>query len=346
MSTAEWTAAEDAAFRKAAGDTQAADWLLGRPMDPLASPAEVLPALPGLPFLHAGAGAVIVGPTGGGRSSLIEAALYDSTLYAVRSALPRLRGHRARVQRQGCAARRAALRRRRRGPAEQARARPLPRAQQRDRPGMGRAEVWIENVVENYDLIAIDPLSAVASALDLDFDQRNVEFIRFYDRLIAPITSRGVAVVMIDNTGHAIEAKNRPKGASAKQDRADLTFSCSFSSQPEGLIVKAHKVRSVRAGFARGDEWIFLKDAQRIEARGASHTGPFRPTAYMERVSKVIESQPGLSKRGVRESVHGKNPVVDLALELLINEEYVEAKRDGQAVHHYPKTAYREAEDA
>lgn len=346
MSTAEWTAAEDAAFRKAAGDTQAADWLLGRPMDPLASPAEVLPALPGLPFLHAGAGAVIVGPTGGGRSSLIEAALYDSTLYAVRSAYlgcevtePEFNARAALLAERRCAVVDEALQSR------LALARYLELssviAQAWDAP-----EVWIENVVENYDLIAIDPLSAVASALDLDFDQRNVEFIRFYDRLIAPITSRGVAVVMIDNTGHAIEAKNRPKGASAKQDRADLTFSCSFSSQPEGLIVKAHKVRSVRAGFARGDEWIFLKDAQRIEARGASHTGPFRPTAYMERVSKVIESQPGLSKRGVRESVHGKNPVVDLALELLINEEYVEAKRDGQAVHHYPKTAYREAEDA
>jgi hypothetical protein len=40
----------------------------------------------------------------------------------------------------------------------------------------------------------------------------------------------------------------------------------------------------------------------------------FRPTGYMQRVSRVVEQQPGLSKRAVRESVHGKAATVDLAL--------------------------------
>jgi hypothetical protein len=60
--------------------TDATDWLTGTPMDPAATPPEPLPALPGFPFLHAGACAVIVGPTGHGRSSLVQAALYDAGL--------------------------------------------------------------------------------------------------------------------------------------------------------------------------------------------------------------------------------------------------------------------------
>src|SRR5207248_289693 len=119
---------------------------------------------------------------------------------------------------------------------------------------------WVEGIVACYELLAIDPLSAVASALDLDFDKSNAEFIRFYDRLVQSLTTRGVAVAMVDNVGHAEDAKRRAKGASAKSDRADLTFSCTLSTNPVGLIVKAQKVRSVRAGFQRGDEWLFGKD--------------------------------------------------------------------------------------
>jgi hypothetical protein len=77
----------------------------------------------------------------------------------------------------------------------------------------------------------------------------------------------------------------------------------------------------------------------------AIEPGGFRPTGYMERVSVVIEAQGGLSKRAVRESVHGKAATIDLALELLINERYVETRRDGQAVRHHSLRPFREADD-
>ena len=55
-------------------------------MDPQAVAAEPLPTVPGFPFLHAGAGAVVVGPTGGGRSSLVQACAYDGSAHGVRTA--------------------------------------------------------------------------------------------------------------------------------------------------------------------------------------------------------------------------------------------------------------------
>ena len=60
------------ALRERSGTAE--DWLGGEPMDPTLADGEPLPPLAGFPFLHAGAGAVISGPTGGGRSSLLQAA--------------------------------------------------------------------------------------------------------------------------------------------------------------------------------------------------------------------------------------------------------------------------------
>jgi archaellum biogenesis ATPase FlaH len=328
-------------------------WLTGTPMDPCAVPAEPLPGLPGFPFVYAGSCAVIVGPTGGGRSSLAQAGLYDAALAGERCAYL------------GCEVTseefnaRAAILTQRRGDTidEKARER-LALVRYLDlasvvvkawnasdsRFGDGVAG-WVREIVARYRLIVIDPLSAVASALDFDFDKSNHEFVRFYDRIVQPLTAGGVSVILIDNIGHDPDAKSRAKGASAKQDRADLTFSCSLSTTPPGLTIRAGKVRSVRAGFERGDEWLFTKDTQRIvrrERSGADQTSTFRPTGQMQRVSEAIERDAGLSKRAVRTAVGGKAAVVDLALELLIAEGYIATEEDGQALRHHSVKPYRE----
>ncbi len=327
------------------GDTH---WLAGTAMNPTAAAIDPLPGLPGFPFLHASSGAVIVGPTGGGRSSLIQAGLYDAARAGLRCAYLG-----SEVTEPEWNARAAILAQRRNDAVDDdlltdlARARYLNLASAITQ-GWADPAAWVEGIVARYDLIAIDPLSAVASALDLDFDQRNSEFIRFYDRLVQPLTDRGVAVPMVDNVGHATEAKARAKGVSAKQDRADLTFSCALHTNPVGLIVKAHKVRSVRAPIARGDEWLFLRDTQEIERRdrpSGSEDTTFRPTNIMEKISKAIEQKPGLSKSAIRATTGRKAEHVDLAIELLIREGYVEVRKDGQAHPHHTVKPYRETDD-
>jgi hypothetical protein len=291
---------------------------------------------------------VIVGPTGGGRSSLIEAGLYDAAKDGLTVAYLG-----SEITEEEFNARAAILAERRGDDIDdELRARLAHVRYLNLSSVIARAwrdpSAWAEGVVAHYALLAIDPLSAVASALDLDFDQRNAEFIRFYDQLIAPLTAREVAVVIVDNTGHAIEAKNRAKGVSAKQDRADLTFSCSLSTSPVGLIIKAHKVRSVRAGVRRGDEWVFLRDTQCIEQRDGVNDNiesTFRPTKIMQRVSETVESDPGLSRNSIRASVGGRAEYVGLALELLISEGYIAVVRDRQAHLHHSLRPYREANE-
>src|SRR5439155_2004916 len=105
-----------------------------------------------------------------------------------------------------------------------------------------------------------------------------------------PLTDAGAAVVMVDNIGHAEEARSRAKGVSGKGDKADLTFSCKAIADPPGLVVRCQKVRTIRAAFRVGDEWIFERDTQRVERRSASSSDTFRPTGLMEQVSKLLES--------------------------------------------------------
>ncbi len=207
---------------------------------------------------------------------------------------------------------------------------------------------WVEEIAASYVWIAIDPLSAVASALGVDFDS-NREYCDFYDQLILPLAQQGVGTVLVDNVGHSEEARARAKGASAKQDRADVTLSCALSTNPAGLIVKAGKVRSVRAPFHRGSEWLFTKDTQRIMPREGSAEEPasiFRPTEFMEKISRAIERDPGLSKRAPRSALGGRHSTVDLALELLIAEGFVTVENHGRAIRHTSAKPYRDRECA
>ena len=201
-----------------------------------------------------------------------------------------------------------------------------------------------------FDVVIIDPLSAVASALDLDFDTSNAEFVRFYDRLVQPLVAAGAAVVMLENIGHSLEARSRAKGASAKQDRADLTFSCKLTAQPVGLIITAHKIRSVRAPFRRGDSWMFDRDTQRIEAHVAHEEGEeassFRPTLIMERVCQAVEDTPGLSRSALRRAVQGKTQYIGLAIDLLVDEGFLEVRDKGGEQGHYAARSFPPPDDS
>jgi hypothetical protein len=326
------------------------DWLAGVPMDPTATPPDPLPHRPGIPLApDEGCGVVIVGPTGSGRSALMQACLYDAARLGQRCAYL---GHE--VTREEFDARAAVLAESRGDKLDEELLAAL-----RDHvryldlssvivQAWDNVERWVADVERSYDVVVIDPASAAGAALGLDFDKSNTDWLRFYDALVQPLVNRGVVVLIPDNVGHAIEAKSRARGASAKGDRADVTFSCTPSANPVGLRITARKVRSVRAPYRSGESWLFVKSSQRIErqeAASSSSTATFRPTSIMEKVSRALEADGGLSKRAIRTAIGGTARNVDLALELLIAEGFVEARTEGQAHRHYSINAYHEAAD-
>ena len=147
---------------------------------------------------------------------------------------------------------------------------------------------------KRYAIVGIDPLSSVASALGLNFDKSNEEYVAYHDRLIKPLVARGVIVVSIDNIGHAFDARARAKGVSAKQDKADIIISCKLRTRPAALALTCQKARSVRSPFRRGDAWTFDRDTLHVE-RDTDEQGDettFRPTELMERVSRALEADP------------------------------------------------------
>lgn len=307
------------------------DWLAGAPMDPAAIPPEPLPTLAGVPFLFPGSGVLIIGPTGGGRSSLIEAVLYDAALAGVAAAYL---GHE--VTDVEFNARAAKLAEIRGHPIDAELCAGLARVRYLDLTdtichAWEHPTEWADGIVERFQIVGIDPLSAVESALGLNFEQRNTDYIAFYDKLIQPLTRRGVIVLKADNIGHALEAQGRAKGASAKHDRADIALSCSLTSNPVGLRITAKKVRSSRAPFRRGDEWIFDRDTQAVRAAGEPEAEqPFRPTVLMEKVSTYLEDAgKAVSKRAIRADVPGRNEYIDQALNVLVQEHHITRDTDG-----------------
>jgi hypothetical protein len=321
------------------------DWLTGTPLDPLAVPAEPLPALPGLPFAHRGSGVVLVGATGGGRSSLIEAGLYDAARAGLRCAYL------------GCEvtpdefnARAADLAKRRGHPVDDDLRSRLASVRYLDLPSVivkanTDPGMWARGMIDAYDIVAIDPLSAVASALGLDFDKANSDYVSFHDRLVQPLIAGNLLVIVADNIGHSAEAKNRAKGASAKQDRADIVLTCA-PSKP-GLVIRARKVRSIRAPFSRGDEWLFEREARTIREHAPERAvdSGFRPTAIMENLSRLVEQTPGLGANEIRDRTSSRAEHVTVALQILIAERYVEVREDGQKHAHHSTRQYRQLDD-
>ncbi len=330
------------------GATPAADqWLDGEPMDPSATPAEPMEPLEGLPMTYPGACGLIVGPTGGGRSMLLQACLYDSALAGLRGAYL------------GCEivedefhARAAEIAECRGDRVDDELRALLARVRYLDLASTivhanAHPDEWAAGIAARYHWIAIDPLSAVASALDLDFENSNAEYVAFHARLIEPLTRHGLPVALVDNIGHGDTARARAKGASAKQDKADVVLACTSTSS--GLAVRASKVRSIRAPFRKGDEWTFDRATLRIAPRAASTPEPerpaFRPTTIMQRVSEVIERDAGLSQTAIRTAVGSRAEHVRLALQLLISEGHVAVEKDGQAHTHRSLRPYRQDTD-
>jgi hypothetical protein len=305
-------------------------------MDPAAESPDPVPPLPGWPFLpDAGASALIVGPTGGGRSTLVHSALYDSTLAGFASLYL---GHEViEVEFQ---ARTASLAAKRGDPITDDLRRRLSQVRYVDlAETITRAFAdpagWRTGIVGRYRVVVIDPLSAVETALGLDFQSGGGDYLKFHDALIQPLVAAGVIVVALDNIGHAIDAKSRARGDSAKQDRADLAFACSTVASPPGLKIRATKVRSTRAGIRRDDAWIIDRDTQQFVRCNSAATDEdaeqqFRPTVLMERVSRTLENSPEpLGAKAIRKLVSGRGIHIDQAVKVLAGEGYIAISEAG-----------------
>lgn len=170
------------------------------------------------------------------------------------------------------------------------------------------------------------------------------------DRLV-PLSRAGKFTIMLDNTGHG--EKNRSRGAKAKDDLNEVVYAVKvgvkFDRESAGHLILARK----RARFSE------VPSELRVPIGGGAYgpvgvpgadvtepgSGDCRQSELMERLSRAIESKPGMGVKGVRTEVTGNNAAKTRALSILAEEDYIRVVEDGQANRHFSKRPYRAIED-
>jgi len=231
---------------------------------------------------------------------------------------------------------------------------------------------WHRLLNKRYALAVIDgvtdALSTVGAVQTNDQDGVTA-WMRAFPKNIANRT--GAAVVLIDHVTKDADSRGRfAIGAQAKM--SGLTGAAYLVEVVEPLGLGLRGVVVLRVGkdrhgavrrhcgpFRKGDR---TQEAARIVVDSRDPDNPvvtiepprssddkqatFRPTALMERVSRVVEINPRCSKRAILTAVKGKEQYIGDAIALLISEEYVTVE-DGpnRSQLHTSTQAYRQADD-
>lgn len=212
--------------------------------------------------------------------------------------------------------------------------------------------------------LALAVIDGVAEALALSgWDENSASDVtRFFVSLPRPLARAGAAVILID---HVVKDRDRQgndaRGSGAKRAGIDgATYKLEVLAPfGRGLQGKARiSVTKDRPGFVRarcaggktvGELTLAPSATGGVRAlvtgsRGADE--PFRPTGYMERVSRELEQNGAMSLRQIRSVIRGKAGVIDTALSLLISEGYATRMPGARgAWMHSSVKPFREAPD-
>jgi hypothetical protein len=223
----------------------------------------------------------------------------------------------------------------------------------------GRAE--IDELLATYEptLGVIDGMTDALALHGVDL-RDNTEVANWMRGLPMMLRNRGTAVVITDHLTKDSESRGRWSiGAQHKLAKTDVQYQLKLE-EPLGrglvgrILIRVEKDRPghvrrlangktvaevvATAGADGGMELVVQQVAERDQ-------GTWRPTGYMEKVSRAVEAEPGLNIRQVREAVPGGNEYIDRALDLLVHEEWMERREEGAARCHYLLRAYREDTD-
>lgn len=221
-----------------------------------------------------------------------------------------------------------------------------------------------------YALAVIDGVSEALSQRGGDTNS-NDDITAWHQRLPRRIASRtGAAVALIDHVTKNTDGRGRfALGGQAKMAALTGAAYVVEVSKPLGRGMRGEVVLRVakdRPGYVRGQAGAFrasdrTQEVARVTIDGtgdnlvvtvdpprpADAHDTFRPTALMERVSRLLEGSPApMSVRSIREATDGKGSAVDLARRTLVAEGYlVESTGPHGSVLARSVRPYREAND-
>jgi hypothetical protein len=195
----------------------------------------------------------------------------------------------------------------------------------------------------------------------------NADAAHFYNQIPRWIADHGPAVVMIDHVVKDKEKQGRfALGAQHKLAGIDgvsylVKMIEPFARGKRGLArvtIAKDRPGHVRE-YAHGSNIAeFTLDATRSDviltaeltppgAISGRHGETFEPTYLMEKISRYVQANPGMSKKAIEGAMNGKATTIRLALELLVSHDYIGVKSGARgAVQHFHMKPYYNAEDA
>lgn len=209
---------------------------------------------------------------------------------------------------------------------------------------------------QGVTLVVIDSVGE-AMALQAMKQNDDDEVARWFRMLPRRLAALGPAVVLVD---HVPKSKDAPAGFAIGSQRKRAAI--------DGHSIRTEQVKPLGRGRAGVVKLITAKDRNgthptgfpvgelHLDARGTqiewhlsaptmaptAEDGSFRPTVYMERVSRLLELNPGLSGRQIEEGCNGKGTYVRAALRCLIDESFVTATPKGGGFAHAVTAPFRD----
>jgi hypothetical protein len=192
-------------------------------------------------------------------------------------------------------------------------------------------------------LTVLDSVARACGSLGID-DNSPTEYTRFHQGVVAQFEHRSLTWLHIDHTGHADGLGNgakadRPRGASSKTDTISGASYTLKVAQPWTRTQDGHgtmttiKDRDGNRAFgsvaavvtvAVADNGGRISMSLTAPEEGQQQGGGFRPTVYMERVSRYLEVSGPASARAVEREVEGRGKYIREALTQLTTEGYAQ----------------------
>jgi hypothetical protein len=209
---------------------------------------------------------------------------------------------------------------------------------------------WI-TACAGADLVIFDSSRRVLSSVGLAEDTSD-DYAKFVERLIIPLNRTGITTAILDNTGH--EHTDRARGTKAKEDLNEVIFALTatedFDAETSGKLVwrrtrqRFSGVPLVMAQELGGGTYGLPTELEAEVAVGGEEK--FRPTGYMEKVSRYVEFDAGCTQRAITKNVDGKDRYIIQAIQILEEEGYIGREPGPRSSKlHHSVTPYREADD-
>ena len=212
------------------------------------------------------------------------------------------------------------------------------------------ADEWAA-AIAGADLVIFDSSRFMLSSVGLGEDS-NDEYSQFITAIVMPLARAGTTTIILDNTGHD---KTRARGASTKDDLNEVVYMLEVVTGEDFDRDTAGQLRLKRT---RG-RFTGLPAELRMHVGGNTYTAPvipaaedlagadikFRPTNIMEKVSRLVENEPGIGAGAIRHAIKSRQEHIDAAVRVLLTEKYLHRREEGQTKHHTSLQPYRENTD-